>query len=209
MSLPPCKRNIQLLFGKRTINPSRSPSLPYFLYGRKYIVENSCCQVYYFTRKIWYTDVMNTHGHSQPTEQGETCATHPVSRALRLLGDACTSGCSHGYLRSRTSESRLASRQDFIAGEGSLALDISPFLRGLPEPARTCADHCLTLARDVLEPGTFLSYRGERVKPALDFQVFTEAWAVEVFNVVVADRELGPSGGDRAPGQGFPTCVVQ
>src|SRR5258708_3467081 len=88
-------------------------------------------------------------------------------------------------------------------------VDVSPFLRGLPEPARTSADHCLTLARDVLEPGTFLSYRGERVKPALDFQVFTEAWAVEVFNVVVADRELGPSGGDRAPGQGFPTCVVQ
>ena len=88
-------------------------------------------------------------------------------------------------------------------------LDVSPFLRGLPEPARASADHCLTLARDVLEPGTFLSCRGERFKPALNFQVFTEAWAVEVFNVVVADRELGPSGGDRAPGQGFPTCVVQ
>src|SRR5260370_16772129 len=90
MPLPPCKRNIQLLFGKRTLNPSRSPSLPYFLYGRKYIVENSCCQVYYFTRKIWYTDVMNTHGHSQPTEQGETCATHPVALPLRLPADPST-----------------------------------------------------------------------------------------------------------------------
>src|SRR5260370_35453540 len=86
-----------------------------------------------------------------------------------------------------------------------IATRVSPCLRGVPGPATASADHCLTLARDVLEPGIFLSYRGERVKPALDFQVFTEAWAVEVFNVVVADPELGPSGGGRAPGQGFPT----
>jgi len=33
---------------------------------------------------------MNTPDHSQPTEKGETCASHPVGRALRLLGDACT-----------------------------------------------------------------------------------------------------------------------
>ncbi len=33
---------------------------------------------------------MNIPGHSQPAEQVETCATHPVGRALRLLSDACT-----------------------------------------------------------------------------------------------------------------------
>src|SRR5205085_1780191 len=33
---------------------------------------------------------MNTPDHSQPTEQLETCATHPVGRALRLLGDVWT-----------------------------------------------------------------------------------------------------------------------
>ncbi len=33
---------------------------------------------------------MNTFPQPQPTEQGETCATHPVGRALRLLGDAWT-----------------------------------------------------------------------------------------------------------------------
>jgi DNA-binding HxlR family transcriptional regulator len=43
-----------------------------------------------FPGKIWYTDGMNTPDHSQPTEQGETCASHPVGRALRLLGDVCT-----------------------------------------------------------------------------------------------------------------------
>src|SRR5436305_8534359 len=43
-----------------------------------------------FTGKIWYNDDMKTPDQSQPTEQLETCATHPVGRALRLLGDACT-----------------------------------------------------------------------------------------------------------------------
>jgi DNA-binding HxlR family transcriptional regulator len=43
-----------------------------------------------FSGKIVYTGGMNTSDHSQPAEQGETCATHPVGRALRLLGDACT-----------------------------------------------------------------------------------------------------------------------
>src|SRR6266702_7586786 len=33
---------------------------------------------------------MNTPDHSQTTEQLETCATHPVGRALRLLGDVWT-----------------------------------------------------------------------------------------------------------------------
>src|SRR5438552_15948743 len=33
---------------------------------------------------------MNTPTHSQTTEQAETCATHPVERALRLLGDVWT-----------------------------------------------------------------------------------------------------------------------
>ena len=81
--------------------------------------------------------------------------------------------------------------------------------RGLPEPARASTDHRLALARDVLMPGSFLSCRGERFKPTLDFQVFTEAWALDIFNVIVANAEFGPSGGDRAPGQGFPACVVQ
>jgi len=40
--------------------------------------------------KIWYTSAMNTPTHSQPIEQGETCASHPVGRALRLLGDVWT-----------------------------------------------------------------------------------------------------------------------
>ena len=42
------------------------------------------------TGKIWYNHDMKTPDQSQPTEQLETCATHPVGRALRLLGDACT-----------------------------------------------------------------------------------------------------------------------
>jgi DNA-binding HxlR family transcriptional regulator len=33
---------------------------------------------------------MNTADHSQTTEQVETCASHPVGRALRLLGDVWT-----------------------------------------------------------------------------------------------------------------------
>ena len=33
---------------------------------------------------------MNTPNLASTTEQGETCATHPVGRALRLLGDVWT-----------------------------------------------------------------------------------------------------------------------
>ncbi len=33
---------------------------------------------------------MNTSTHAQTTKQIETCASHPVGRALRLLGDVCT-----------------------------------------------------------------------------------------------------------------------
>ncbi|HLQ30975.1 MAG TPA: helix-turn-helix domain-containing protein [Ktedonobacteraceae bacterium] len=33
---------------------------------------------------------MNTPNQASTTEQGETCATHPVGRALRLLGDVWT-----------------------------------------------------------------------------------------------------------------------
>ena len=33
---------------------------------------------------------MNTTDHSQKTEQSETCATQPVGRAMRLLGDVWT-----------------------------------------------------------------------------------------------------------------------
>jgi DNA-binding HxlR family transcriptional regulator len=33
---------------------------------------------------------MNTSNQAQTTAQLETCATHPVGRALRLLGDVCT-----------------------------------------------------------------------------------------------------------------------
>jgi len=33
---------------------------------------------------------MDRLNHSQTTEQKETCATHPVGRALRLLGDVST-----------------------------------------------------------------------------------------------------------------------
>ena len=40
--------------------------------------------------KIWYTGAMNTPNQAQTTEQSETCATHPVGRALRLLGDVWT-----------------------------------------------------------------------------------------------------------------------
>jgi DNA-binding HxlR family transcriptional regulator len=43
-----------------------------------------------FQEKIWYTRAMNTPTHAQATEQLETCATHPVGRALRLLGDVWT-----------------------------------------------------------------------------------------------------------------------
>ena len=33
---------------------------------------------------------MNILSHVQPGEHAETCATHPIGRALRLLGDTCT-----------------------------------------------------------------------------------------------------------------------
>ena len=56
-------------------------------------------------------------------------------------------------------------------------------------------NHRLALAYDMLEPGKFLSRRGERVKPALYFQAFTEARTIAIFNVVVADREPGHGGG--------------
>src|SRR5260370_23378718 len=39
---------IAILFGKRTVNPSCSPYHSYLLYGRKYRLYSSCCQVYYF-----------------------------------------------------------------------------------------------------------------------------------------------------------------
>ena len=79
-----------MLFGKRTVNPARSPS------HRTYFMEVSIYWIVpvvkysIFTMKIWYTNDMNTPHHSQPAEQVETCSTHPVGRALRLLGDACT-----------------------------------------------------------------------------------------------------------------------
>jgi len=75
----------------------------------------------------------------------------------------------------------LAGRTPFAwcFADVSIALDVSPFLRGLPEPTRASADHRLALTLDVLVPGPFLSCRGERFKPTLDFQVFTEAWALD------------------------------
>ena len=33
---------------------------------------------------------MSTPNHAQTAEQLETCATHPMGRAMRLLGDVCT-----------------------------------------------------------------------------------------------------------------------
>jgi DNA-binding HxlR family transcriptional regulator len=41
-------------------------------------------------RIILYTYVMSRTNHSQTTEQLETCATRPLGRALRLLGDVWT-----------------------------------------------------------------------------------------------------------------------
>src|ERR1700680_2327209 len=79
----------------------------------------------------------------------------------------------------------------------------------LPEPARASADHRLALARDVLEPGKFLSRRREWLKPTLYFQVFTEARTIDIFNVVGADREPGPGGGDLTTAQCFPARIVQ
>ena len=40
--------------------------------------------------ELWYAWVMDTPKQAPTTEQVETCASHPVGRALRLLGDACT-----------------------------------------------------------------------------------------------------------------------
>src|SRR5438270_5521985 len=40
--------------------------------------------------KICYTCAMNTSNQASTTQQPETCATHPVGRALRLLGDVST-----------------------------------------------------------------------------------------------------------------------
>src|SRR5438552_15394201 len=78
-----------------------------------------------------------------------------------------------------------------------------------PEPARASANHRLTLARDVLEPGKFLSWCGVRFKPALYFQAFTEARTIAIFNVVVADREPGTARGNLTASQCFPASVIQ
>ncbi len=43
-----------------------------------------------FWNKMWYTCYMSTIDHSQTTEQPETCASHPIGRALRLIGDMWT-----------------------------------------------------------------------------------------------------------------------
>jgi DNA-binding HxlR family transcriptional regulator len=43
-----------------------------------------------FEQKICYTWAMETPNLPTITEPGETCATHPVGRALRLLGDVWT-----------------------------------------------------------------------------------------------------------------------
>src|SRR5262249_46150061 len=40
--------------------------------------------------EIWYTCAMTTPEQLPTMEPGETCATHPVGRALRLLGDVWT-----------------------------------------------------------------------------------------------------------------------
>jgi DNA-binding HxlR family transcriptional regulator len=41
-------------------------------------------------QQLWYTWGMNTPDPASITEQSEICATQPVGRALRLLGDVCT-----------------------------------------------------------------------------------------------------------------------
>ena len=40
--------------------------------------------------EIWYACVMDTLKRAPTTEQIETCASHPVGRALRLIGDVWT-----------------------------------------------------------------------------------------------------------------------
>ena len=40
--------------------------------------------------KIWYTLGMSTINEPQTTEPSEICASQPVGRALRLLGDVWT-----------------------------------------------------------------------------------------------------------------------
>src|ERR1700694_4530012 len=86
---------------------------------------------------------------------------------------------------------------------------VSPYLRGLPVPVRAGLDHGLALAYDALESGKLLTFFRERFKPTLDCQAVTEARAIAVFDVVVADRESRPGGGDLTCGQSFPARVVQ
>jgi DNA-binding HxlR family transcriptional regulator len=43
-----------------------------------------------FQAKMDYTWTMDIFTRAQTTQQLETCASHPVGKALRLLGDACT-----------------------------------------------------------------------------------------------------------------------
>ncbi len=43
-----------------------------------------------FAREICYTCLMDTADHALPAEQLSTCATHPMGRAIRLLGDMWT-----------------------------------------------------------------------------------------------------------------------
>ena len=39
---------------------------------------------------MWYPEAMNTDGSATPIESFDTCAAHPLGRALRLLGDVPT-----------------------------------------------------------------------------------------------------------------------
>src|SRR5260370_8936751 len=85
----------------------------------------------------------------------------------------------------------------------------APYLAGLPEPVRAGLDRGFARACDALESGKLPTFFRERFKPTLDFQAVTEARTIAVVDVVAADRQSRPGGGDLPFGQPLPSRVVQ
>src|ERR671923_1553586 len=70
----------------------------YYLYGSNYIYRSYFCQECICLEKYDILFLMKISSHAQTTEQLETCATHPIGRALRLLGDMWTLMIVHSLL---------------------------------------------------------------------------------------------------------------
>ena len=69
-----------------------------YLYGSNYILGSCFCQECICQGKYGILFLMKTSSHAQTNEQLETCDTHPIGRAIRLLGDMWTLMIVHSLL---------------------------------------------------------------------------------------------------------------